>query len=218
MAVDSIAGVSPSGAVSQTRSQQLGQEEFLELMLAQLQNQDPLKPMENGEFLGQMAQFSTVRGLQDLNSRFESLASALGNNQALGAVPLIGREAMFESRGFSLAATGDGLSGALDTSYPGVVTVEISDASGQLVRRMDVSPDPAAANRFHWDGVTDRGIQAAAGSYSIRAYTALDGQQTEIPVQVAGRITGVSLGGAQGATLNVAGLGERRLSEVHQVI
>ncbi len=218
MSIEAINGSASTSSSSEPRSRQLGQEDFLELMLAQLKNQDPLKPMENGEFLGQMAQFSTVQGLQDLNSRFESLASALGNNQALSAVPLIGREAMFESSGFSLAATGDGLTAALDTSYPGVVAVEISDASGQLVRRMDLLSEPATGNRFHWDGVTDRGEQAAAGAYTVRAYTALDGQQTEIPVQVAGRIIGVSLGGAQGATLNVEGLGERRLSEVHEVI
>ena len=217
MNIDALSKSSGSRPAA-SQQQQLGQEDFLKLMLAQFQNQDPFKPMENGEFLGQMAQFSTVQGLDDLNNRFESLATSLGDNQAIGAVQLIGREAMFESSQFALAETGDGATAALDTSYPGTVTVEISDAAGQLVRRMNVESDPAGGNRFAWDGVTDEGTQAEAGVYNIRAYTAIDGQETAIALQVAARINGISLGGAQGATLNVAGLGERRLSEVHEVI
>ena len=76
------------------REGDLGQEDFLHLMLTQLKNQDPFKPMESGEFLGQLAQFGTVQGLAGLQTSFDSLSSSLVSNQALQASSLVGRSAL----------------------------------------------------------------------------------------------------------------------------
>ena len=75
---------------------ELGQEEFLRLMITQLENQDPFKPLESGEFLGQLAQFGTVSGLAELQTSFEGLASSLVSNQALQAAGLIGQSVLAE--------------------------------------------------------------------------------------------------------------------------
>ena len=75
----------------------LGQEEFLELMMTQLQNQDPLNPAESGEFLSQIAQFGTVNGITELQQSFSTLASSLQSNQALQASTMVGRSVLVES-------------------------------------------------------------------------------------------------------------------------
>jgi len=91
----------------------LGQEEFLELMIAQLQNQDPFEPMENGNFLAQMAQFGTVSGIQELQQSFESLSSSLVSNQALQAAALVGRQVLAPA-GVAILEEGGGLQGAVE--------------------------------------------------------------------------------------------------------
>ena len=94
-------------------SQELGQEEFLQLMLTQLENQDPFKPMESGEFLGQLAQFGTVTGLGELQQSFESLSGSLISDQALQAASLVGRSVTIES-GEGLLKTDSPLTGAVE--------------------------------------------------------------------------------------------------------
>ena len=86
------------------REGDLGQEDFLHLMLTQLKNQDPFKPMESGEFLGQLAQFGTVQGLAGLQTSFDSLASSLVSNQALQASSLVGRSALAATSTLGIAA------------------------------------------------------------------------------------------------------------------
>jgi flagellar basal-body rod modification protein FlgD len=73
---------------------ELGQDDFLELMVAQLKNQDPMKPMESGEFLGQLAQFGTVNGIRSLQSSSKGLLSTLQSVQALQASNLVGRSVL----------------------------------------------------------------------------------------------------------------------------
>src|SRR5262245_56224644 len=91
----------------------LGQEDFLHLMITQLKNQDPFKPMESGEFLGQLAQFGTVQGLAGLQTSFDSLSTSLVSNQALQALTLVGRSALATSSTLAVVA-GQSVSGAVD--------------------------------------------------------------------------------------------------------
>ena len=77
-----------------TEKKQLGQEDFMDLMLTQMNNQDPFKPMENGEFLTQMAQFSAVSGLKDIKESFQGLADTMQSNQALQAASMVGRKVL----------------------------------------------------------------------------------------------------------------------------
>ena len=96
-------GLNRTVETEQRDNDQLGQAEFLELMTAQLRFQDPLQPMENGDFLGQMAQFGTVSGINDLNNTFNSMSSSFQSNQALQASTLVGRRVLVPSQsGFLL--------------------------------------------------------------------------------------------------------------------
>src|SRR5699024_3114867 len=86
------------------RSTSLGQADFLRLMTEQLKNQDPLKPLDNNQFLGQLAQFSTVQGIDDMQSAMGSMASVMESDQTLRAASLVGREALVAADTVQLAA------------------------------------------------------------------------------------------------------------------
>ena len=105
-------------------------------MVTQLNNQDPFKPMENGDFLGQIAQFGSVTGLEQLNQNFESLAGSITSGQALQAGSLVGREVLAPiDTGYLIPGGSVRGQVGLEQSSP-QVTVRITDQVGQLVREM----------------------------------------------------------------------------------
>jgi flagellar basal-body rod modification protein FlgD len=197
--VDSL-GLAPPKRVA---SDKLGQEEFLKLMLAQLKNQDPMKPMENGEFLGQMAQFGTVSGIQDLQKTMTGMAGALTSNQALMASSLVGRAVLVPGDKVPYAAGVPVMAAAELPQAVSEVRVSIADSSGQVVRQMALGPQAAGTTKFSWDGLTDAGAAAAAGTYTVRADAMLNGKATALATSVVARVDSVSLGGTQGVQLNL---------------
>ncbi|TAL42573.1 MAG: flagellar hook assembly protein FlgD, partial [Methylovulum sp.] len=84
-------GVSTLDTTKATKTTSLSQDEFLKLMTTQMTHQDPTKPMQNGEFLSQMAQFGTVSGIQDLQQSFKDFSASISSDQALQASSLVGR-------------------------------------------------------------------------------------------------------------------------------
>lgn len=204
---------------AQPAKQELGQEDFLKLMITQFRNQDPFKPMENGEFLAQLAQFSTVKGLEDLNSSFGELSSSVVSNQALQASTLLGRDVLV-SRSNSALAAGAGLSGAVElTSGAGEVIVQISDANGAIVRQLSLGPQAAGLARFQWDGRLVDGSVAPAGEYTVKASTiAAGGLQTAAQTLVDARVESVTMSaGQRGMSLSLRGIGEVSFSDVRSI-
>ncbi len=203
----------------QTKSRsELGQGDFLKLMITQFKNQDPFEPMDNGEFLGQLAQFSTVNGIDSLNTAFAGLAGSIQDEQALQAANLVGRSV--------LAVTDTGFlheDGMLDAAVElnaaaGDVQVDISDASGQLVRRLYLGEQPAGVVRFSWDGLDASGERMPQGHYQMAARvvrgTAIESAATLIEANV----ESVTLGRlGQGMTLNLRGGNAMSLAQVYQI-
>lgn len=203
-----------------TKSQQaqkktLGQEDFLKLMTTQLQYQDPFKPMENGEFLGQMAQFSTVSSIQDLQSSFAAMAGSMQSSQALQAGGLIGRSVLVPSKSAYLGAE-EALVGAIDVPSSGNVKVEISDASGQVVKRIDLGTQSAGQTTFAWDGTSDLGESMAAGTYSMKATLSGSGADKSLDTFGVGRVAGVAVDGND-LTLDLVGMASTPFSKVRQI-
>jgi flagellar basal-body rod modification protein FlgD len=196
--------------------QSLGQEDFLRLMTAQLQNQDPFKPMENGEFLGQIAQFSTVSGIQELQTSFATLAASLSANQTLQAATLVGRSVLVPSSSGWLAE-GGALRGAAFAPSSGQVLVDIVDGSGQTVRSLDLGTQPGGIATFSWDGLTDAGEMAAEGAYTLRARLVQGASQTALETLAAGRVQSVGLS-RDGLMLDLLGLGPASLGDVLQIL
>lgn len=194
----------------------LGQADFLKLMTTQLQNQDPLKPLESNEFLGQIAQFSTVSGIQGLQDSFTALSSSLTSSQSLQASGLVGRGVLYPSDIGYLDGEA-GLSGGVELDSAGALVVEIVDASGQVVRRMDYGTQPAGTSYFNWDGKDASGEPLPSGSYAMRATINRGGATEAAPTLAAGLVQSVSFG-ANGLSLNLAGLGAIPFNDVRQII
>ncbi len=201
------------------KSNSIGQDEFLKLMMTQLKNQDPMKPLESGEFLSQIAQFSTVSGIQDLQASFKTLSSSLYSNQALQASSLVGRTVLVPAASATLAAGGQ-VSGAVDlTASTSQLVVGVYDGTGQLVRRIPLGPQAAGQVSFNWDGLTDAGTVAAPGAYRVRAEAEVGGQNVAMDTLVSSKVESVVLGRQDGGIqLNLTGLGGVDFATVRQIM
>jgi len=197
----------------------LGQEQFFELMIAQLKNQDPLKPLDSTEFLSQLAQFSTVAGVNGMERSMSELAASLQSSQALQASTLVGRDVLARGRRLELAAEGSA-SGAVELdAASAAVVVTISDPAGRQVRRLELGAQAAGTIEFQWDGLDDAGERAAPGYYEVSAIARRDGADQALPTLVRSRVESVTLGAsASGVTLNLRGLGPLDLAEIERLL
>lgn len=200
----------------EAKKQQLGQEEFLRLMTTQMQNQDPFKPMENGEFLGQIAQFSTVSGIQEMQASFASLAASLSSAQTLQAAQLVGHSVLVPSTAGVLGSSGS-LEGAADLPSGGRLLVDVVDGSGQVVRQLDLGTRAAGRQSFAWDGRDGSGERLPEGAYGLRARLIQGNSEQALQTYAVAPVSSVSLS-ASGVTLELSGLGQARLDEVVQIL
>jgi len=200
-------------------SSDLGQDDFLTLMITQFRNQDPFKPMDNGQFLGQLAQFSTVSGIESLNEGFTGLSSSLQNEQALQAANLVGTRVLASNDVGFLAENGS-ISGAVElSSSASNVQIEITDSSGQLVQRIDLGARTAGIVRYTWDGRDGNGEIADSGNYLVTTRVNRGANIENVETLLESTIESISLGRfGQGMTLNLPGGGKLPLSQVRQII
>ncbi|MGY0620372.1 flagellar hook assembly protein FlgD [Lysobacter sp. A378] len=197
------------------RDTTLGQADFLRLMTEQLKNQDPLKPLDNNQFLGQLAQFSTVQGIEDMQSAMGSMASVMESDQTLRAASLVGREALVEADTVELAA-GAGARGEVVAMAPGTVQIEIVDSAGAIVRKTTVEAGAAGNVAWEWDGRNDSGDPIAAGTYSIRASSGVGKEAEALDLRLAAHVDSVSIE-PTGLVLNLSGLGSHPLSSIRRI-
>ncbi|MCT4706110.1 flagellar hook assembly protein FlgD [Enterobacteriaceae bacterium H11S18] len=190
---------------------------FLTLLVAQLQNQDPTNPMQNNELTTQLAQISTVSGIEKLNTTLGSVSGQISNNQQMQASTLIGHGVMIPGTKI--------LSGSEATTPFGVeleqaadkVTATISDSSGKIVRTIDIGALSAGVHTFTWDGSMTDGTTAPDGAYNV-AISASSGstQLVAQPLNFA-MVNGVTL--SNGATaLDLGTYGTTTLDEIRQII
>jgi len=197
---------------------ELGQTEFLKLMTTQLANQDPMKPMENGEFMGQIAQFGTVNGINELLTSFQNLASNLQSSQALQASTLIGRQVLVNLDQGYLPNTG-ALLGAVELeSSASDVAVNVYDASGAALARVELGAQPAGMLPFNWDGTTFNGQRAPAGRYRIEVEAQYGGTTESLTPQVLDQVRSLTLGGpGQPMQVDLLNLGTVNFNQVNQI-
>ncbi|WP_078120719.1 flagellar hook assembly protein FlgD [Thiosocius teredinicola] len=196
---------------------ELGLNTFLKLMVTQLNNQDPFKPMENGDFLGQIAQFGSVTGLEQLNQNFESLAASITSGQALQAGSLVGREVLAPVDSGYLS-TGSTVRGQVELAQSSPeVTLRVTDSVGQLVREMPLGSAPSGALEFNWDGLTDAGTYANPGIYHFSVQAMQNGEPVNLETKLFAKVDSVNLSGSNGLTLNLDGLGPIAFNNVQQI-
>jgi len=217
---DVINGTGAAGSSTQTggikKKDQLGQNEFLQLMLAQLKNQDPFKAMDPSQFLGQLAQFGTVTGIQEMQGAFTQLSDAMRSSQVLDGAALVGRDILVPSDTVTLHAEG-AVQGSIEVPK-GITSLQVNirDSSGALVRRMALPAD-SGTQSFTWDGLADNGTRAAAGDYSVEAVASAGGQSGSLEMLFSSRVNSVTIDSA-GLVLNTNDLGARPLNDVRRVM
>ncbi|MEQ1530413.1 MAG: flagellar hook assembly protein FlgD [Methylococcales bacterium] len=213
-------GVSTLETATTTAKKTLGQEEFLKLMTTQMTHQDPTKPMENGDFLAQMAQFGTVSGIQDLQKSFKDFSASISSDQAMQAASLVGRYVSVPSELGQLNAKAGYISGTFDLpSSTSSASVKILDSKTKhVIQNIDMGQKSAGSVSFVWDGKDANGNQMPQGSYTIQPVAVLDGKSTSLQANVDSLVDSVSLGGANGIQLNLDGVGAVSFSKVKQIL
>ncbi len=202
-----------------TSRSDLGQDDFLTLMITQFRNQDPFEPMDNGAFLGQLAQFSTVNGIESLNGSFAGLAGALQDEQALQAANLVGRSVL-AATDIGYLGAGREIGGAVELgSSASNVQIDITNRSGELVQRLNLGEQGPGTVRYRWDGRDASGELAANGHYQISSRVVRGGIVESAPTLIQADIQSVTLGqfGA-GLTINLDGGDSLSLAQVRQII
>src|SRR5690554_1262093 len=180
----SAAGVSAAGAVMDqyqhstkaAGKEELGKNEFLELLVAQLNNQNPLEPQENGEFIGQLAQFSTVEGVEKLNSSMETILSGYQSSQALQASSLVGRKVIVPTERAVVDTAETFKASMVLPASSSNVYVNVYDATGAVVNRISMGPQEAGNISFMWDGKDASGNTMPPGTYRFEAQATYDGE------------------------------------------
>ena len=209
---------SSSSSSSSATSGQLSMSDFLSLMTTQLKNQDPMKPMDSGAFLGQIASFGTVSGISDLQTSFDSFAKSMQSNQALQGSSLVGHSVVVPSS-IGLLDSSNGLQGKIKVTDPVTdLKVNIYSESGELVKTLNLG-SASGDTAFSWDGVSDNGATMPAGTYQFKASGTVNGTNTAFATSTVANVNSVQVGsGASGLTVNLAGIGAVPFSEVEQII
>jgi flagellar basal-body rod modification protein FlgD len=160
------------------------QNRFLTLLVAQMQAQDPLNPMDNAQMTTQLAQISTVDGVEKLNLTMEKLLSQFGALEQLNATSLIGRNVLIPADRIELSRNDQGQAvGAAGFDLPQAVSkvkIEIQDASGMPIRRIELGAMKEGMHTFSWDGKTDAGASAADGRYRFVVQAEANGSAVSV--------------------------------------
>lgn len=210
------------------QSNELGKTAFLELMIAQMNNQDPLSPQENGEFIAQLAQFSSVEGIDRLNESFDDFSGSFTSNRALQASSLVGS---------SVTVPGDtsylleGQLMAAQANLPASTTdmkVNIYGENGDLVQQFPVGNQSAGDLNLRWDGLNlelngkivdstgGRSEPLGPGQYQVEVTASQDGKREELDTAVSANVNSVSVEPDGRISLNLAGIGTVSMSDVKQ--
>lgn len=215
-ATDNVSSVSTAA----TGSQSLGKDAFLQLLVTQLKNQNPLSPQDNGAFVAQLAQFSSLEGINTLNDSVNSISSNFSSSQALQASSLVGRSIITQTDK-ALVDTSKSMTGSVAvTAATGNVAVKITDANGNVVRTLDLGAQSAGTSDFIWDGKNDAGEVAPAGTYTFAATTKNDaGDSVALTTSLPATVTSVTLSKTGGEMLlNLAGgMGSVKLSQIQTI-
>lgn len=196
---------------------ELGRNEFMELMIAQLKNQNPLEPQANGEFIAQLAQFSSLEEMQSLSKSVDNVVGEFRSTQALQASAMVGRTVLAPAN-FGVLDESAEISGVVNVpASTGGLRVSIQSEGGELVRQIDLGAAQAGQKAFRWDGTDGNGNPLPQGRYYVVAEASYPEGNEQLDTLVSANVDSVSLGQAGRITLNLAGMGAIALSDVQQI-
>jgi flagellar basal-body rod modification protein FlgD len=208
-------GVTKSSSAAPVKKTQLGQEDFLKLMTAQLSNQDPFQPQSNDQMIAQMAQFSTVSGIAELNVTMKNVATQLSENRIATAMSFVGKTVLVPGSTATADDTG-GISGAIDLPNDVTgLTVQITRENGELVKSLDLGANAAGLVGFQWDGRDTAGKTVGDKRYLVKAMMTSAGKQSQANTDVYAPITEATLPQAgQDQTFKVLNIGSVKMTDI----
>ncbi|MDT8363608.1 MAG: flagellar hook assembly protein FlgD [Nitrosomonas sp.] len=191
------------------------QERFLKLLVTQMQNQDPLSPMDNAEVTSQLAQISTVSGIDKLNATLEKLVANADASSSFEAAAMIGRGVLIPGTSMQVEKSA-GIGGFELTEPADKVVVTVKDAAGIAVRDIDLAAQSLGVNTFIWDGLSNDGTQAADGRYSF-SVKAIRGEDAVTATTLAFGTVNSAAPGKDGALLDVGELGFADMNDIKKI-
>jgi flagellar basal-body rod modification protein FlgD len=189
---------------------------FLTLLTTQLKNQDPLNPMDNAELTSQLAQISTVNGIEKLNTTLQTLLSGMEDSQAMEAAALVNRGVLVPGSVMTLGENG-GIGGFEMATAADETAVTIKDSNGLVIHTMNLGALDAGIHPFVWDGKSDSGAQAALGNYTY-SISAKTGSTTSTPTALAYGLVQAVTRNSTGLTLDVGTLGAFGTKDIKQIL
>ena len=195
----------------------LGKDAFLQLLVTQMQHQNPLDPQDNGEFVAQLAQFSSLEGITSLNESVTNITSAMASSQALQASSLVGRSVIVQN---TKAVVDTAESFNAQFVVPQAINeakVTVTDKDGNTVKTIELGEQKAGYADFIWDGTNAKGEKVAPGTYTFTATTTVDGKSVQMNTLLPAKVTSVSFNTTGEMVLNLAGVGKVSLSDVQTI-
>ena len=211
-----FAALNGASASTSASAATAAQDRFMTLLVTQLKNQDPLNPMDNSQMTSQMAQISTVSGIDKLNATLLALSASMTPNQTLQAASMIGHGVMVSGDGVDLSG-GVGLGGFELAQPADVAKVSVYDQSGVLVSSIDLGPQQAGIVKWQWDGKDSTGAAMPDGRYTF-AVSATQAANTVAATSLQFGMVNSVMQGAQGVTLSVGKQDGIALGQVKQIL
>lgn len=210
--------ISALGALTSSASSSGASEQrFLKLLVTQLNNQDPLNPLDNAQLTSQLAQMSTVSGIEKLNGAFQSLLAQTGSNQVLQSAALIGRTVLVPGNDLVFR---QGIDAPFAVDMPAAaesVKITITNAAGDTVRSYDLGALPQGVKTLSWDGAGDNGTPVAAGSYTINVVAMGGDSKVAANALTFAKVTSVAQG-SNGVALDLGSGRKAGLSDVRLIL
>jgi flagellar basal-body rod modification protein FlgD len=221
MALDSINSSAATGALGASAasagSGSDSEQRFLKLLVTQLNNQDPLNPLDNAQLTSQLAQMSTVSGIEKLNSAFQAMLAQSGSSQVLQSASLIGRTVLVPGSQLALKKGAD-VPFAIDMPQSaGSVKVTVTNAAGDAVRSFDLGSLPQGVKTLSWNGLSDTGASVADGSYTVNVVATSGDAKVAASALTYSSVTSVSQG-ASGVSLDLASGSKAALGNVRLIL
>lgn len=214
-AVDPALLTTMNGARATKSATQEAQDKFMTLLVTQMKNQDPLNPLDNAQITSQLAQLSTVTGIDKLNETMTAMSGNFRSSQNLQAASMIGHGVVVPGNNVELK---DGKS-VLGFDLPqnaDKIQVKIRDQGGALVKTLDFTNMTSGFNSVSWDGKNEAGTVAANGNYSFEVTADSGEKKLDVAPLSFGLVSSVSFG-TQGTMLSILNTGEVAMSEVRQI-
>jgi len=218
-----IASTSSSTSTTGTSSADDLSNNFLTLLVAQLKNQDPTNPMDNSQLTSQLAQISTVSGIEKLNTTLGSISGQISSGSSVQASSLIGHGVMVSGSAILVGSDTDGTVSTTPFGFElesaaSSVTATVSDSTGKVVKTINLGSQTAGVHSYTWDGTQDDGTKAPDGSYSF-SINALNNSQQMVatPLNYA-LVNGVTTDSSGNTALDLGVRGTATVDSVRQIL